>query len=118
MYSSHPKPFFHPCVYGVLDLLYVVFAALYLIGDADHMDNFLKYVKAVPVWLMIVQLCSICGTHPQIKIIMIGLFFGSVGDMCLLWSQYDILFGIGALAFLVGHVFYVTAFVFIARDLI
>ena len=54
MYSEHPDPPFHKgMVYIGLDLLFVVFSVLYLIGDSSHQNNFLKYVKPVPTWIMI-----------------------------------------------------------------
>lgn len=103
--------------YIFLDLLFLVFCVLYLIGDADHQDNFLKYTKAIPVWLMVVELFAIRSIHKHIKTIIAGLLFGSAGDMFLLWgSTSDIAFGLGALSFLVGHIFYVTAFVFLAEE--
>jgi uncharacterized membrane protein YhhN len=107
-----------PKWYIVLDLLFLIFSVLYLIGDSDHLDNFLKYTKAIPVWLMIVELFPIRSIHKHIKTIMVGLLFGSAGDMFLLWgSSSDIAFGLGALSFLVGHIFYVTAFVFLAEEI-
>ena len=47
---------------------------------------------------------------------MVALFFGSIGDMCLLWGSYTIPFAMGTLAFLIGHVIYVSAFVSIAQE--
>lgn len=117
MYSSHSKPFFSSTVYIVLDALFVLFSILYLIGDSDHMNNFLKYVKAVPVWIMVVQLIPLRDIHRHITTIVIGLLFGSAGDMLLLWGDNFTCFALGALSFLIGHIFYVTAFVYIAEDL-
>lgn len=117
MYSPNQKPFFSSTTYIVLDALFVIFSALYLMGDADHMDNFLKYVKAVPVWILVVQLIPLRDIHRHITTIIVGLLFGSVGDMFLLWGDNFICFALGALSFLVGHIFYVTAMVHIAEDL-
>jgi uncharacterized membrane protein YhhN len=49
---------------------------------------------------------------------MLGLFFGSLGDIFLLFqSSGAIFFALGAFFFLVGHVMYVPSFVNTARDL-
>jgi uncharacterized membrane protein YhhN len=116
MYTSSKSGFCHCCFYFILDLLYICFAILYNIGDVDHADNFLKYVKAVPVWIMMIQLFTFRKAHKHVVTVMVGLFCGSIGDMCLIWQQEFALFAAGIFAFLVGHIVYTTAFVFIARD--
>jgi uncharacterized membrane protein YhhN len=115
MYSASTDHFKHCCFYLICDVLYIIFAILYNIGDAEHMDNGLKYVKAVPVWIMVVELYTFRTAHKHICTIMVALLFGSIGDMCLLWGSYTIPFSVGALAFLIGHIIYVTAFVSIAQ---
>lgn len=82
------------------------------------MDNGLKYVKAVPVLIMIIELFSFRKAHRHVCTVAVGLFFGGIGDMCLLWGDNQIVFAIGALAFLIGHVIYVTAFIGFAQDAI
>ena len=80
------------------------------------MDNALKYVKAVPVLILIIELLSFRKVHKHVCTVAVGLFFGGIGDMCLLWGDYTIPFAVGALAFLIGHIIYVTAFVGFAQD--
>lgn len=43
-------------LFNLLDLLYLLFSILYIIGDRDVLDNDLKYVKPIPIWIMIFQL--------------------------------------------------------------
>jgi hypothetical protein len=45
--------FKHCCFYFVLDIAFIVFSILYLIGDPANTDTFLKYLRAVPAWIMV-----------------------------------------------------------------
>jgi uncharacterized membrane protein YhhN len=65
------------------------------------------------VWLLIAQLWSLRGVHSQIYVIIWGLFFGSIGDILLLFGVFE---G-GALAFLIGHILDVVGFIGLARDI-
>ena len=55
---------------------------------------------------------QISNNHsPYAKMIIIGLLFGWIGDLFLhIVSDKFIYFGIGGLAFLIGHIFYIDAF--------
>lgn len=55
---------------------------------------------------------TISNNHtPYAKMIIIGLLFGWIGDLFLhIVSDKIIFFGIGGLAFLIGHIFYIDAF--------
>ncbi len=119
MYTQHPQPPFKTVTYYViLDLLYVIFSILYIIGDPDVYNNILKYVKPFPVWIMIIELWPLRHLHTHITTIIVGLFFGSLGDIFLLFQEKSaIFFGLGALGFLIGHILYVPSFVYLARDL-
>ena len=118
MYAEHPDPPFHkPMVYIGLDILFVIFSILYLIGDSAHQNNFLKYVKPIPTWIMIYQLWSLRDTHRHIFTIILALLFGSIGDIFLLFQSSFIFFALGALAFLVGHVLYVLALIPLVEDI-
>jgi hypothetical protein len=64
MYKEHINPpFKKPVFYIVLDILSLVFSILYLIGDRDVLNNFLKYTKPIPLWLMMAQLWSLRKVH-------------------------------------------------------
>lgn len=119
MYIQHPiPPFKTVSFYVILDLLFVLFSILYIIGDPEVYHNFLMYVKPFPVWIMIIELWSLRHLHTQITTIIVGLFFGSLGDIFLLFQDASpIFFGLGAISFLIGHVIYVPSFVYLARDL-
>ena len=55
---------------------------------------------------------AISNNHtPYAKMVVIGLLFGWIGDLFLhIISDKIIFFGIGGLAFLIGHIFYIDAF--------
>lgn len=41
-------------LYRILDVFYIVFGVLYMVGDADHFDiTPLRFAKPIPLWLMI-----------------------------------------------------------------
>jgi len=50
------------------------------------MDNGLKYLRAVPIVIMVVQLYTYRTAHRHITTIMVALLLGSIGDMCMLWG--------------------------------
>ncbi len=51
------------------------------------------------------------------KYMLIGLIFGAIGDLFLhLITDKQIVFGIGLLSFLVGHIFYIVAFGVALKD--
>ena len=102
-----------------MDVLYLLFSGLYIWGDADIGNNALKFVKPIPVWLMIAQLWSLRGVNSKIYVVIWGLAFGSLGDIFLLIGSLttEPFFELGAAAFLIGHVLDVTAFVGFVKDL-
>lgn len=64
MYSEHPKPPFRPSKFYIgLDALFLLFSIIYIVIDAQNMDNVLKYVKPFPVWILIIQLWSLRQVH-------------------------------------------------------
>ncbi len=97
------RPFqlpFHPLFYCAIPLavVYFFFPQYYLL-------------KAAPVWCWALS----CYYHNKVyytKIIALGLFFGSIGDILLeMKAHYDVdLFIAGLLAFLVGHICYIRSF--------
>ena len=95
-----------------MDILLVIFGILYMIGDPTHYNiTALRFAKPIPVWIMIAQLLTLRHTYSEIKLFVIGLAFGSIGDICLELQDFTFaLFAIGAFSFLVGHVFYVVSF--------
>lgn len=119
MYKEREKPFYPRWVYILLDVLFVVFSVLYMIGDTDHYNiTVLRFAKPLPTWIMILELIPLRNINSYIKVIMFALFFGSLGDILLeLVSYSEILFYVGALSFLVGHLLFVISFISLAKDI-
>lgn len=105
--------------YLVLDILFLVFAILYMIGDTDHFNiTPLRFAKPIPVWIMIAELWTVRDRQKNIKYLMVALAFGSLGDILLELAQFGfIFFAIGAGSFLVGHLIYVVSFLEITEDI-
>ena len=118
MYEQKGEPFYPRYAYIVQDVLFVVFSVLYMLGDSEHYDIVvLRCAKPLPTWIMIIQLFPIRNTHAYIKTIMAALFFGSIGDILLeISSLWDLLFELGALSFLVGHLLYVVSFISLGKE--
>lgn len=106
-------------VYIIMDIFYVIFAILYMIGDSDHYNIIvLRCAKPIPVWIMIAELATVRNYHKNIKSLMLALLFGSIGDILLeLQSISFAFFAAGALSFLVGHMIYVISFLEITEDM-
>jgi hypothetical protein len=84
MYSQLPSPFYPRYIYVILDCLFIIFGILYMIGDPDHYNiTVLRCAKPIPTWIMIIELFPIKNLHRYIKLIMIALFLGSIGDILL-----------------------------------
>ncbi|MDM5361492.1 lysoplasmalogenase [Peribacillus sp. ACCC06369] len=61
--------------------------------------------KVIPMLLILLYACTTGGTHDRYQsLILLGLFFCMLGDGLLIW------FVIGLSAFLIGHLFYISAF--------
>jgi hypothetical protein len=94
MYSQHPDPPFRkPLFYILTDLLFLLCAVLFIVGDQIsifhlHAYNVLMLFKPLPVWTLIYQLWSLRDVNSRICSIMVAMFFGSLGDIFLLgWSR-------------------------------
>lgn len=91
--------------YG-LPLLIAATGLLYIFAiPSDPMAIKLLF-KLIPMWLIIAYAC-LQAPNPRKRyhwILLGGLFFCMIGDGTLIW------FVIGLSAFLVGHLFYMTAF--------
>lgn len=83
----------------------------------------LTFVKAIPIWIMIYERWEPKKLYPGTEKITIGLAFCSIGDILLLINGFaqkrsspTIFFALGALSFLIGHIFYVLSFLSSATD--
>ena len=118
MYFEFGSPFLSKKTTIILDSIFLFLSILYLVVDWVDLSSikFLLAVKPIPVFLMIVQVWPVRSFHPAVLKMTIALAWGSLGDILLLirflfeGSTQEILFDAGALAFLVGHFFYVLAF--------
>jgi uncharacterized membrane protein YhhN len=107
----------------ILDIVYWIFAVIFMVGDwfaVSGVFSFftaLTFVKAIPIWIMIYELWEPKKLYQGTEKITIGLVFGSLGDILLLINGFaqkgtspTIFFALGALSFLIGHIFYVLSF--------
>lgn len=107
----------------ILDIVYWIFAVIFMVGDwfaVSGVFSFftaLLFVKAIPIWIMIYELWEPKKLYQGTEKITIGLVFGSLGDILLLINGFaqkgpspTIFFALGALSFLIGHIFYVLSF--------
>lgn len=84
-------------LFGIFGFYYVFFF--------DSIDPTLVMVfKLVPMILLIVLALRSTGEKRYKSIIIVGLIFCAIGDYTLQW------FIIGLTSFLIGHLFYITAF--------
>jgi uncharacterized membrane protein YhhN len=105
-------------VYIILDVLFFIFGILYMIGDTSHLNiTVLRFAKPIPIWIMMAELLTVKNSHRSIILLVVGLAFGSLGDILLELQSFSFaLFAAGALSFLLGHLAYVTAFLQICED--
>ncbi len=107
----------------ILDIVYWIFAVIFMVGDwfaVSGVFSFftaLTFVKAIPIWIMIYELWEPKKLYQGTEKITIGLVFGSLGDILLLINGFaqkgtspTIFFALGALSFLISHIFYVLSF--------
>jgi uncharacterized membrane protein YhhN len=66
---------------------------------------------------MVAQLWSLRHIHKEIVTVIVGLLFGSLGDIFLLFQSNFIFFALGVAAFLIGHLIYVPSLINLTRDL-
>ena len=92
----------------VFYLIFFGFAVVFIATLNLRPYPFVYLVKAVPIYsLAVLAFLNIAGLRG--KLIGMGLFFSGVGDIVLELDR-DSLFTLGLGAFLVAHLFYITAF--------
>ena len=123
LYGDYGPSFLASKTRIILDIIYWIFAVIFMVGDwfaVSGVFSFftaLTFVKAVPIWIMIYELWEPKKLYQGTEKITIGLVFGSIGDILLLINGFaqkgtspTIYFALGALSFLIGHIFYVLSF--------
>ena len=77
-------------VYIILDVAYFIFAVLYMIGDKSHLNiTVLRFAKPIPIWIMMAELLTVRTSHRSIILLIVGLAFGSLGDVLLELRSYS-----------------------------
>jgi uncharacterized membrane protein YhhN len=129
-YRDFGSPFLSGSARMYLDIAFWAVATTYMVGDylSDPKPftffTALTFLKAIPIFLIAYQVWSVREAHSSVRMIFIGLLLGALGDILLLISGFvtkegDSLswfFIVGALSFLIGHVFYTISFLESATD--
>ncbi len=96
-------------------VLFIACSAIHVI--AEFLENSLKWrVRLItkPFLMPLLALYYFTSatelTYAVNGLITLGIFFGFVGDVTLLWPKKQAFFMIGLVAFLVGHILYIIAF--------
>lgn len=93
----------------IRDLLYLALALTYIIGTAFGVA-FTKYVKCLPLLLLLTQMHAYRRMHILVAMSEIAITFGAIGDV-LLEIDGTIFFLIGAASFFIGHLFFISGFI-------
>lgn len=92
-------------------LIAIVFIIIFIINL--YADSYKKQALKVMTKPLLVPLIILfyltSGAHINYFVVA-ALFFGFLGDLSLLWSSRKIYFAIGLFEFLIGHMFYILAF--------
>jgi len=87
MISSNSRSRSRPCqryFYITMDILFVLFAVIYIIGEPLRANiTVMRFAKPIPIWILIIQLITIRDIYSQVKIFIIALIFGSIGDILM-----------------------------------
>lgn len=92
----------------VLIAIGVIAAAIFISGRMIDIFWLKMITKPIPVLMMALYLLLLPGKRSFQWLVIIGLLFGMTGDILLEYSPDTFLFGL--IAFLLGHIFYIIAF--------
>lgn len=104
--------------YKLLTLFFVVIA-VYFIGKFFHLSTVLLISKPLIVTSLLIWYLAYTHTcfSPLKKWIILALIFCTAGDTLLMFDgKNDLFFLLGLVAFLLGHLFFIIAFVEIKRE--
>jgi uncharacterized membrane protein YhhN len=92
-------------------LWYFIAVIAYLLLDvAPDVKKYFIWLKPIPVLLLVMTLQTTGSSCKPVMLVKYGLFFGMIGDILLEISGSKLYFQIGVAAFLIGHIFYILAF--------
>ncbi len=86
----------------------LIAAIAFIVGDILDLYWLRMVTKPIPVLLMAIYLLMLPGKQGFQWLVILGLIFGLSGDILLEYSQSTFLFGL--ISFLIGHIFYIIAF--------
>lgn len=86
----------------------IIFALAFIAGELIDNDPLRLATKTIPVLLMALYLAMQPGKGRFQWLVILGLLFGAAGDFFLEASPDAFLYGL--IAFLIGHIFYILAF--------
>ncbi len=93
-------------------LIVIAFIIVFAVNlYADKKENQKLKVLTKPLLVPLIILFYLISATSINWLIVTALFFGFIGDFSLLWGSNKIFFAVGLVSFLVGHVFYIIAFV-------
>jgi len=92
----------------VLLVIGFLFALAFIVGELIGNYPLRMVTKTAPVLLMALYLILLPGKRRFQWLVIIGLLFGATGDFFLEYSPDTFL--IGLVTFLIGHIFYIIAF--------
>jgi ABC-type phosphate/phosphonate transport system permease subunit len=92
-----------------------VFASLAIAGDVDHANNFLKYMRAIPALLMILELFTLRVTHCGMWTVFLAYLFYSIGDWLLIFRNSQDPYQAGLVFYMIAHGLVVTSVVMFIR---
>jgi len=92
----------------VLIAIGVIAAAIFISGQMLDIFWLRMVAKPIPVLMMALYLLLLPGKRSFQWLVIVGLLFGLTGDILLEYSADTFLFGL--IAFLLGHIFYIIAF--------
>lgn len=97
-------------------ITYVFFGVFLLVSLAEiifafnEMEKLRKIFKPLCLLFLGVAAVTIVPQHP---LIYVGAFLGMIGDLLLIWNKRRFLFILGTIAFLFGHLLYISEILFV-----
>ena len=98
-----------PTITYVFFTMFVAASLAEIIIAFNELEKIRKIIKPFCLLFLGLAAVTLVPNHPFIYI---GAFLGMIGDICLIWKKRPI-FMLGVIAFLLGHLFYISEVLFI-----